>query len=353
MKEQKGFSIVELMVGLFVGLLVLLSAYNSVEVLQNSKATMMSSNSALANAISGMHLLGSEIRSAGLGLSANNQIACTNLNAWYSGAVVSNGERIAPVIIVDGGNGPDEIQVFYGDSVLSAAPAQLLVTMASSTDTLTINQAIGNQVAGLALLASPVDGAPCTLVEITNVNTAGDNAVLSHESGDSLYNPADPDTTYTTSAAYTTDSLVLSIGDLHWLNWGVNNNHLEVTNLLTGATDELAENIVDIQAQYGVTNGFSNEISQWVNATDDWANLDSANINRIKAVRIAMVVRSAKRENTLDEQGNCSTTTQQPVSWPGGPILHIDQLNDWQCYRYRTVRTIFPLKNMLWGVNNI
>ena len=117
--------------------------------------------------------------------------------------------------------------------------------------------------------------------------------------------------------------------------------------------------IVNIQAQYGVsTTASSNQVTSWVNASGGtWAAPTVADRNRIKAIRIAVVARNAKIEQSV-------VTTTAPVAWAGtvtpdttvwaAPTIDLSPGNtDWGKYRYRVFETIVPLRNVMWSKDTL
>jgi len=111
--------------------------------------------------------------------------------------------------------------------------------------------------------------------------------------------------------------------------------------------------VVDIQAQYGVSDAASNnKVTTWVDATGGWSAGGLVNDrNRIKAVRVAIVAR-----NGLLEKDN--VTSNAPVAWVGtvgspAPIIDLTGIPDWQRYRYRVYETIVPVRNMIWSKNTL
>jgi len=110
---------------------------------------------------------------------------------------------------------------------------------------------------------------------------------------------------------------------------------------------------VQMKAWYGTTNGTVPQIEQWVPATGSWASpLDTAHINAIRAIRIVVVARSQHAEKPTVVGGSCDATTTAPASWTGGPTLNLSGDANWQCYKYRTLTLVAPLKNIIFGVTS-
>ena len=163
---------------------------------------------------------------------------------------------------------------------------------------------------------------------------------------------------------------------------------LVVENLIAG-TGELvgvSDNIVTMQAQYGITalsagTGDPNcptdptntvncqTVLSWVDAKplagEDWSNPTPGMISRIKAIRIALVARNDLPEK-IDKTGTGGYTGAQACTnkdtanatgvcaWVGtaaspSPTIDLTGINNWQTYRYRVYETVIPLRNVIWG----
>lgn len=131
------------------------------------------------------------------------------------------------------------------------------------------------------------------------------------------------------------------------------------------AADPVADNIVSMQAQYGIATAGTQAINCWVDPTannpasptclaGDTANwtpaglqATPANIKRIKAIRVAIVARNNIREKA--KNGVCTATSTAPISWLNGPAINLTANPEWQCYRYKVYQTIIPLHNVILG----
>lgn len=351
MRSQRGLGLVELMVGMFISVLIVLAAMASLSFYQSSQRTSVSGNSALANAVSGLYLMGNDLRHAGLGLTATKQIACTSLNAFYNGSVRSNGGLLAPVNIVDNnGTNPDSISIMYGDAIDGGAPAMLLSSQASPTSTfsLPLSMSVGLQNGSQALLGIPGSNLPCTLVAVTGIDTSSGTTAVISISSSSLYNAPNPSGAFTNPVTYSNTGYFMNMKQFHWNTWSIVNGTLQVTDNITGQVQTIADNVVQMHAEYGVTNGSNPGIAQWVRATGTWTPLTATTIPQIVAVRLALVTRSTQPEKA-NAAGVCSTTTIAPSSWTGSPAMNLSSNANWSCYRYKVVRMVFPLKNIVWG----
>ena len=256
-RTQLGFSMVELLVALVVGMLVLLAATSGASFYEANRRNTMGGNSALENATAAAYAIQTDARMAGYG----------------SDMVLSDGTKCAaiaaPVTITSGANATasDQIAITYYKSLAPAA-------------------------------ATPSCGASST-------------------------------TTYSISS-----------------------------NKLLAGTDELAENIVQMKAQYGISTTGTTVINKWVNPA-------SLGTNKALAIRYVIVARNPQKEKLADGS-ICTNTSSSGTPTSAAPVsgfntetgtdetvtLDLSATADWKCYSYRTVTLTVPMRNILIQSNN-
>jgi type IV pilus assembly protein PilW len=125
------------------------------------------------------------------------------------------------------------------------------------------------------------------------------------------------------------------------------------------AATELYPNIVQMQALYGKDTDANGSVDTWDNVTPT----TNAGWLQVIAVRVAIVARSAQYER--QDPVNGTYVTNANVLWDVGNsgaiagtatcgtsrclTIKIDNLTDWQNYRYKLFETVVPLRNMLWN----
>ncbi len=347
-RRQAGISIVEMMVGLMVGMLVTLSAWGTVMFYEANRRTGIGGNSALENGLATALAIQRDVKSAGLGFVFAGVPACATLNVFHNGVTTADGTALAPVTITDGGAGSDQVSVAYSGSILGGAPVRTIAGMAAPNDLIKVNTT-GNIVTGNMVLVASASGAdPCTLMQVTNATVAGFGTEITRAAGE--WNPTDPGTAFTNAPSYPANSNVIRADGFTWVTYRVTNGALEVVDNLTAAVDRLAENVVLLKAQYGTSNGTTPQIEQWVGATGAWAPpLDATHVAAVRAIRIVVVARSPHRERPTVAGGPCDATPVAPDSYPAGPAIDLTADPDWQCYRYKTLLLTIPLKNVIFG----
>lgn len=354
-RGNRGFTLVDLMVGLMVGLLVCVAAYGSAMFFETKRRTMSGGNGAMENAVASLFSIQKDARSAGIGLMANGVPVCTTINVYFNGSTQADGASLAPASISDGGAGSDTISFAYTASALGGAGMTVNQNMASAASPMRVATAVGLNNGDLVLAAAPGSGSPCTLIGVTGITGTSPSPVdLAHAAGAGAgrWNPTNPTTAFSAAQAYPASSLAFNAGPAFtWSRYSVANSKLMLTDLTGQSVPvELADNVVLLKAWYGTSNGTTAQIEQWTPGSGAWAApLDAAHISALRAVRVVVVARAQQREKPSVAGGNCDATTAAPASWPGGPALDLSADPEWQCYRYRTASLVIPLKNLIFG----
>lgn len=328
--RQAGFTLVEIMVGLAIGMLATLVIMQVFSVFEAQKRTTTGTADAQTNGGIALYNIGRELQIAGYPLlpAVNSPLECTTLNVnGVADATVPN--RLTPVAITDGTS--DTITLRYGDSLMGGVPTQ--ITAAGPT----VSNNFGCQTGDIAIAVS-ADGLTCEMTSVTAASSATPTAV--------------------TLANAVTGAELACLGAWNEITYAVNNGNLE-RRVGAGAAVPSVAGIVNLQAQYGVSaTANSNQVTQWVNATGGtWAAPTVANRNRIKAIRIAVVARNAKMEGGNVTTACSSTTAAAPTglcAWEGSvaspaPAINLSADANWQRYRYRVFETIIPLRNVIWS----
>lgn len=347
---QAGFSLVELMVGMTIGLLATIVIMQVISVFEAQKRTTTGTADAQTNGGIALYNIERELQMAGYPLLpvANSPLECTTLTVnGVADATIPN--RLSPLAITDGGaaaGASDTITLRYGNSAMGGIPTQITAIVGNVA---TVGSNLGCQVGDITLITN---GTTCAISSAAAV-------------------AAPPTVTVTladTSAAVVGANLSC-MGTWNEITYAVNNGNLERTLAPNPAVPSVA-GIVNIQAQYGISAAAnSNQIIQWVDASGaTWAAPTVANRNRIKSIRIAVVARNAKMEPTVVTTACSSTTLANPTglcAWDAtsalpaplvapfvaspAPAINLTNDPNWARYRYRVFETIIPLRNMVWS----
>jgi type IV pilus assembly protein PilW len=346
---QSGFSLIELMVGLVIGLLATLVIVQVFSVFEGRKRSTSGTSDAQTNGSIALLSLQRNIQMAGYGIPLpmadreNSPLKCAAIPDFDpdNDASTNNSTNLFPLVIQDGaGNASDTITVRYSTTAMGAIPVRIVnATSATSGTGMVITNNIGCSNNDIALISN---GTACTMTTVADAN-------------------GNPNTLQNITLSATTPlggplangSRFSCMGNWQNYTYQIVNNEL----LLNG--QPIVSEVVNMQAQYGVSNAAnSNQVNEWVDATGaTWAVPTVENRNRIKAIRVAVVVRNGLLEKEVVSAACSSTTAANPTgvcAWDGSlygaaPAIDLSATPNWQNYRYRVFETIIPLRNMLWS----
>ena len=377
--RQRGMGIVEVMVGILIGMIVVAAVYSVFSVAEGYKRTAVGAADAQTTGLFAQFVLAREISNAGTGVSldAADLGTCTLAAAnWIIPASFAVAGvrpiRPIPVLIHDGGgpNNPDSLIVTY--STASHVLHSVLVVdkpMVATGDTLYVQSPNGFR-AGDRIIVNNKAG-NCELSSVTGVipgSSAGDVTTgfvgLTHPNFANLY----------ISTGSTDGPGVINLGQAGESTrtlFDVVNGQLRTSDLFAnppagGPANPIAQNVVLMKALYGV-DCLNNGVVLWTRATatnicgdglnytpDDLtkpAVYTSALLARIRAIRIGIVVRSdepdLKDPALVGQTGvlfNCSTNN---AACQGRTALNNTILADG--YRHRFYETIVPMRNAIWN----
>lgn len=385
MHKNRGLSLIELMVGVVIGMIAIIIIMQVAITFEGQKRTTVGTAGAMDEGAVGLFTLRKEIQSAGYGMADPDILAClvqaheARFDNLATAADFSF--SIFPVLITQGVAGaPDSITVNYSSSPMLATAASLIQNFpGDETTNLKLNNRYGFNAGDVVILANPTVLAPsppspagtrqCSMYQVTALPAAaGETDEVKHELAQ-----------YVNSAGATVPSRFNKSGGLgiaypanttKIFNLGGNpvssvfsivNNQLVFQDQLTGAPTPLVllDNVISFQAQYGFdtrpgaqTNLQVTQFSDTVidadgsgvaGNSDDWM--------RLGAVRVAIVVRNKYPERPDATTGLCNTTTNVPAwTWGSIPeaVLDPTDTDEWKCYRYKVFESVIPLRNMFW-----
>ncbi|MBA5688775.1 PilW family protein [Rugamonas apoptosis] len=385
--RRGGFSLVELMVSVVVGMLALLFATRLITNAEINRNASLGGSDAMQNGMLALFSMQNDASQAGWGLNDTLVAGCdtvfTDANGYTLAPVPRNGANITPmsaVIIENGGANPDRISFYTGNSAAAVGSVKNTAAYAGGSSIRTTSRPPYNFTPGDVLLVAPepAGAGKCALAQVASILAA----------------PNDDTIDFSPSAAYRYNTAaglganfgpgqarIYNLGQgsrLAFHTWSVNNGILLLRATdLAGASQQavsVIDNVVSIKAQYGFDtrvlasydpapdkNGI--QVGQWssimINADNDADNGGAGDFQRIAAVRIAVVARSKSAEKP-GSNGQCTATTVQPQVFtsaaPAGvaavPIaVNVAVAGDpisWKCYRYRVFETIVSLRNAEW-----
>lgn len=375
---ESGFSLIEIMVGLVIGMMAIVIMLQMLSNADANKRNTVGGNDAQMNTSIALYNLEREVRMAGYGLSDAALLGCTLTYTPTGESAAVTLSAIAPVVInpattqVPAGDAnTDTLLVMYGSNDNPAEGRAMTSTSTSST--YTVNNPSGFTVGDFVIAEALTRPTPpnCTLklskvTQITGASLTVSNGVASFPVGSVVFNLGRAPVI----RAYAIRQGVLTMCDYTVKNCGSSSY---TTTLDPDVWVPVASNIVSLRAQYGrdtsAGSSMTGVVSQWDQTeplleTATGASTASPPIHcaraRIVALRMALVGRSAAYDKKLEADGGLgnptwSGTTAVTTGSPLNPTaLTIDlsqsdgSTNGWKGYRYKAQETTIPLRNMLW-----
>jgi type IV pilus assembly protein PilW len=347
---QRGFSLVEIMVAMVIGLIGVIVIMQVARTGEAQKRVTTGTGDAQNNGALAIYSMQRDVKQAGYGFSSLNVFGCKlNFHAGRSGVTPSLPANslsvLAPVIINPpasvvpvGEPGTDTLLVAYGSSNGAPEGDTIVSKVAAGTGWQLGVLSAGNFRVGESAFGAPsVPTQPCTLElgEIVGVGAAAiDVSNASAEETGRLFDlgSAPKFVGYAIRNGSELTSCDYMLADCsNAANWYV-----------------VASGIVSLRAQYGRdTSSPMDGIDTWDQTTPVYAgdpDKYSCNWARISAVRLAIVARNAELERD-------PVTTADPV-WAGSTNHPFDlasaDASNWQRYRYQVFETVMPLRNIPW-----
>lgn len=351
-ERQQGFTLIELMVGVLIGLLASLAVTQVLVNFEAQKRTISSGSDAQVSGALALDLLQRSVQSSGYGFAANpGALGCT-IRASFGGAAVAGfPSTLAPVLITDGASGaPDSIQVLSSGKRNFALPLRINspgAEPAANPTTFPLASAIGVETGDLLIAVR--DGlAECDLLQASAV--AG--TTVSRTSG------ADWNQSWQTTGTaitYSDGTYVVNLGVPSHRLFSISNDSLRLSTLqsIAGApfytaANEVFSGIINLQAQYGLDTDADGNVETWNNITP----VGNAQWRQVLAIRLAVVARSTQYEKDV-VTAVCPTWEGTLLRIPASPGACSSYPNsndeEWKHYRYRVFETVVPLRNLLWS----
>jgi type IV pilus assembly protein PilW len=373
-----GFTLVEIMVAVAIGLATVLVATQVLVKSMEQKRASASGNDSMVNATLALYTIERDVKNSGFGLTTLRQyIGCT-VHAKFKGSTDNRDFNLVPVTITDGGSASaDTLRLFASGERTFPLPVRIAETKPMENAVFFVESDLGVE-EGDIMIAIPgpeSSETDCALFQATALATPG-NSNESQGVGPGLkkINRATRDGTWNVplntagsafeGRSYGKGDYVLNLGAFidHTYSIDEGSLWLDRYQMETNAPNDQAiyPHIVQLQAVYGKDTDGDGEINDWdATAPADW--------RHVVAVRIALVARGSVREatevtppNDTCETAAAASLAVMPVAtavcWrpnPNAPPvdidMNIDDANpDWRRYRYRVLETTIPLRNSIW-----
>lgn len=363
---SSGFSLVEIMVGMVLGMLGMIVMMQVYSVSEGQKRSATGASDAQNNGAIALYGMQRDLRQAGYGFAAMSMFGCNV--TMPSGTTIPWAPVIinpAPGVIPAGDANSDTLLVIYGNT--DGAPQGDAITAAAGP-AYTVNTP-GSYAVNDYVIAAPaacVGNLIFDRVAATGAVVAGFKTnpvtVANGPAGAAVT------TLYNLGQAPRVQAYAIRGGNLTVCDYVANNCAGSVNN--TAIWVPIANNIVNLRAQYGrdtatVAIAFASPpvpLPNYVVDTYDQATPSAATVPpspcgwaRTSAVRIALTARSQQyvkeivTTNAPTWEGSTGVTgsaiglnnpTALPIDLSGNP--------DWQHYRYKVFQTVVPLRNITW-----
>lgn len=398
-RKQAGMTLVELMVAMLIALIGMVIIFQVFAFSEGYKRTTTSAGDAQQSGSFSTYSLERTIRIGGSGLSRLAGAWGCPLTASKSGVVmVGTGAvypkpfdtglpsplRIVPVAIVNGGAGAtdpasDKLIVMGGQHQNIAVPLRMPTPNAWPTTDIRLRTTVGVGIGDLLLAADPSVPGECRIVQSNTAGTSATNPPPIPPTPNTPIGLGGPFNPPSNLSSYSDGVNIANIGDgtltpggdrfenegrapvfkvyaVNDPNDAAHDNTLPQSlvsyDFLLGQRESIADNIVNLQAVYGVANDpASNEVTCWAAPTGTFAAgtlvASPPDITRIRAVRLAVIARSAQREKA-DYDAPDIPLFADITNWcAGNGAVTYSSAGVWRQHRYRTYDVTIPLRNML------
>lgn len=353
--RSSGFSLVEVMVAMVIGLLGMIVMMQVYSTFEGKKRTTTGGDDAQNAGAIALYGLQRDIQRSGKNITGFNSSNLLGCNVQLRAGVTLN--SIAPVtinhasitgqdantdtlLIVRGNNyrGPD------GDTVTAAPPSGLsgdnLFAVASPNDF-----AVNDRV----IAQTSVRSTPCNLALDTVTTVAGANITvatgLAGMTSGALYN---------LGATQRIVAYAIRAGNLTVCDYTLNDCGLAANNGNAAIWVPIANNIVSMKAQYArdTNNPMDGIVDTYDKTTPATAATLACDFTKISAIRIALVARNSQSIQTSITAsapvwaGSIAAAASAPLPATVADPIDISANNNWQNYRYKTFQTIVPIRNI-------
>ncbi|MDN3921115.1 PilW family protein [Roseateles violae] len=350
-----GFTLIELMVGMAVGLLATLVIAQVLSTAEGFKRSATSGSDAQINGGLSIYAIQRQLKMAGYGLVTEGAAQGCTLSSAYGTATMP--PTLAPVIITAGANGAsDSLRILASSKPGFSLPTKLISSFYDPNDVvgdkasnIAVVSALGVDVGDLMALVYAKDGA-CQVFQVSSLPPEGRK--IGRETAGNWNTSRFPD------AAAGEGAFLVNLGTFSDISFTLTAdrrlrqttfNHLQQT----GGSQDLQSNIVAMKALYGKDTNNDDVVDTYDTVTPT----NNAGWLQVRAVRVAVLARSAQYEKE-------EVTAAMP-QWDVGSVgsiagatacgdskciaLRADlAADDWKHYRYKVFDTLVPLRNQVW-----
>lgn len=353
MWRTNGFSLIELMIGLALGLIGMLIVTQVLVVNNKYQASVTAAGESQSVGNLALYSIERDVKQAGYGFASPTLLGCTLTGTDNTRGIPLVVSSLIPALISPGASDDlsDQLTVAYGNSELRMSPVFLSAAYDGSAANIGLNNAFGFNAGDFFLMAQ--NGiAKCVMGRVSSLPTP---ATLAHSNTGTYgrYNKATgegvaysanvgevydlgPDFKYVTyrvvycsSSTYAAASCQQTPDTTHVASLLIQES------LLSGNVLVISDRVQTFQAQYGHDTDADGTVDLWdtvpPTTSTAWASTP--------VLRMGLAIKDSIRES--------ATVTNSPLSiWDGGPAVTLSSED--QHYRYKTYSVVAPLRNMIW-----
>jgi len=354
-RPQGGFSLVEVMVGLAIGMIAVIVMMQVFSVSEGYKRTTTGGDDAQNNGAIALYEIQRGIQQSGLGVSDLGVLGCNvqlragvtlntmapvTINHASLPAGVADANTDTVLVVYGSGNGEDE-----GENV-QAQPSTTTysVSAAASSASAPGAFAIGDQLIAenTTLYQSHPGSGGCSLTMEPVTALSGSNVTVG------------------TGVTGMTNGVLFNMGQSPKVRaYAVYGGNLTVCDYIAndcGATANvgnaavwvpIASNVVSLRAEYG--RDTSTPMDGTVDVFDQSTPTTACLWSRVSAVRLVLVARSAQYQKPGDNAKYGIPTAAEPAWASASTPINLSGFANWQQYRYKTFQTTVPMRNIVWA----
>ncbi len=380
----RGVTLIELMVGLVIGLIAVLVISQVLLAAEGQKRTTTSGSDAQVTGTLALYTLQRDLQMSGYGLAASQLgLGCNIRSHLFNALNGGAGRLMAPVRITPSATtgGPDTLRILGSATDKFSVPTLITSdhpkTGAIGVTEFVVNNTVGIQAGDLMIAVPPAPDASnmCTAFLASGVGTAPPRVF--HDSGAGVdplgWNGSGAGASQTLvsnffpAAGYPASSYLINLGaGLIDRSYSVVAGTLRVAEFNNNASPltvtDLFPQVVNMRALYGKDTSSTPDGS--VDLYDNTLPTTSADWARVVTIRIVLVVRSSQYEKDevtpsapIWDLGDATAIgavagLQTCASGTGKCLdLNVDgdiNANDWKHYRYKIYETVIPVRNLVW-----
>ena len=374
-KPANGFSLVEIMVGMAIGLLGILVMLQMLSFSENQKRTTSGSDDAQNAGAIALYGMQRDIQQSGYGISAQGLIGCSV--KWTTTAdAASVTVPLAPVTInstlipaAASDTNTDTLMVIYGNSnspeegdTISAQPTSPTVYTVGAATSYNLGDRVITQ---FGVRQSPCGIAPSSLISLDTISgvAAAPNVTLGTGVANVMTNnstPSNPPMLYNLGQTPRIQVYAVKNGNLTVCDYTAYNCGSAAYAGNAAIWVPIAGNIVSLRAQYGRDTSTAAPMTGIVSLYDQTTPVYATGSvpsyqctwARISAVRIALVAQGngggGTTVTTTAPTWDGTTTVAAAAPVPGNTALAINltSVTNWQSYHYKVFQTAVPIRNI-------